>query len=623
MRLGPALSLLAFTLCARGAQETSDFPAFVWRLEHAAGPIAPELVEAFGGVNVEGAAEDDWARELGLDFYVGHAPGRDELHIDDHAPWYRELWDRYWTERDPSVLVRQPCLSRASTLAQLERQLARSLRARDGDCGRGASLGDEVGLTRYGGPLDLCASAECRAAFAAFLAESQRWSSLWPDEGTPPPYPGTDETRLAWIDGDPRHVAAWMARREFHHTTFVGVVEELTARTRELAPGVPLGLVGLAGRTAFGGVAVEDVLPHLDFLEAYPTLDTRELLYTLRGPEQQSWCTVFREAAAPAAPAWRLSEHWLRGGEAAVLWSDRELEGDALYRAVTRHAVEQVRELRSALPSWRPATRGLAIVNDSRSLALSWLRDSLHDGPTWPKRFASYQVEHGTREVALQALLRLAEDCGLLPGALPIERVGAATRERFPVLVLCQQVTLDPADLARLEAFVEAGGSLLVWGELDRWDLRGEPSALDAWERLKALGGERVARLELDGARYLARRLSVGEGYAPEHRQHLDRALRRAGVERPTWRVVVDEDPTPWLLAQQQGALEGELLCAALPNLQSADERARHLRRLTVRVEGLEGLEVEWLSPRAPLPGGEISLGPGEVLVFRTRRRGL
>ncbi len=616
----PALLLLASAQVGGGLSQSSSFPAFVWRQDFADKPLPEQLSEAFGGVNVEGSAQAEWTREAGLDFFVGHAPGRNALHIDDATQWYTQLWEAYWDDRDASKLVRVPCLSEARTEAALAQQLERSLAARAGDFGLGVSLGDEVGLTRFGGPLDLCASDLCQAAFAEFLSASPRWSQLVPEAARKAPYPDTNETRLAWTAGDARHVALWMARREFNQDLFDGVLRRLSARCKQLAPQAPVGLVGLAGRTAFGGVGVETILPQVDFLEVYATLDTRELLYSLRGPRQQSWLTVFNEAGAPASAAWQVRQHWLRGGDAVVLWSDRELLGDASYFEATREAVHEVRGLRVALPTWRPAPAGLAIVHDPEAQALGWLRDALHDGPTWPKRFASYQIEHGTREVALRGLLRLAEDVGLLPGALPFEAIGTRTVARYPVLILNEQIVLEAGELERLEAYVEAGGHLLIHGRFDVWDLAGRPSELDALERLEAKGGERVQLFEFDGERYLEGRCKTPRPHAERSLASLRAVLSLAKVQLPTWLPVAAEETLPWLRAEVPGDEQGVRLCAAIPGLQERDER-RALSDLEVRLQGTSSYDIEWLEPRVPGGAGSVSLQAGEMLVFKLTPR--
>lgn len=593
-----------------------DWPAFVWRVEKPGEPLAEALVAPFGGVNVEGTTEDDWARERGLDFFVGHGPGRDALHIDADRPWYAELWQRYWEEREPAQLLRRPCLSEGATLEELRRHLAASLAARDGDRGLGVSLGDEVGLTPWGAPLDLCESEACREAYGDFLSRSERWAFLRPGADEALDYPDTDVTRLAWLEGDARHVGAWLARREFHRAQVEGVLAQLAAQLRSVAPGTRVGLFGQSGRTPFGDVGVEAVLEFLDFLEVYRVLDARELLYTLRTPEQLSLLTLQRDEQAPWAATWLAWEHWLRGGDGVVIWADRVLDEHEEYRASLAGAVAHIRELRRELPGWRPAPEGVAVIHDPDSLALGWLRDALNDGPTWMRRYASYQNEHGTRELALRALLRLLEDAGFLPGALPLERVGAMTVERFPVLVANHLLLPGPEGRAGLRAYLEAGGRLVVVGGFDRFDRRGrrrEPGGLASLG--EAASGARS--FEVDGARYLAERWAGGApgSYARRKREELAElcAPARRG---PSWSVELTGNSPPWLRAARPAPEDGAWLCAALPNAYARGERAE-LRVLEARLALPEGWDVEWIHPPGAGEGPVAELPPGEALVFR------
>ena len=613
--IGPLLLALA------QAAPPADFPVFVWRQEHPGAPLPEALVAPFGGVNVEGAREDTWVLDSGLEFYVGHAPGRDELHLERDRPWYAALWERYYEERDADALLRVPCLAEPATFEALALRLEATTKARGGRHGRGLSLGDEVGLTPYGAPLDLCASETCRERFAAFLLRSSRWRFLLPLDGVPPPWPSTDDVRRAWIAGDASLVAPWLARREFHHEVVHALLARLATRARELAPGTPVGLFGQSGRTAFGDVGVERVLPELDFLEVYRLRDSRELLYTLRDDAQRSYLTVFRDAEAPLGPSWIAWEHWFRGGDGLVVWSDRDLAADAEYLAQLAGAVRGIRRLRELAPEWRPRPEGVALLHSPDSMALSWLRDALHDGPTWPRRFPSYQNEHGTREVSLHAVLRRLEDLGALPGALPLKTIGAATAARFPRLVANHLVCLDADELEQLKAYLRAGGELLLVGSFGTWTRRGErreESGAALFE--EALRG-RVHLAELDPASYLARRdpaLPDGSPWGP---------IASAAGAGPLSKWKVEGSGPPWLRHAQRGPAPGEWLFAALPNAGAPAQRAA-LLAATVSFRIPPELEVLPLHPAdaeswTVEESGEVRVRvpAGEPLALRLRPR--
>jgi hypothetical protein len=615
----PLLFILASTAIGQeAAPEGGDFPAIVWRLDHPGEAIPPRLVSAFGGVNVEGEDSAKWTRAEELDFYVGHAPGRNDLHIQRDTPWYAELWAGYWEERDSTVLIRRPCLSEEETFASLRTRLTRTLSARGGDHGLGISLGDEVGLTPWGGPLDLCVSEACRDAFGSFLRENSRWSGLIDKEQDgPTPYPDTEMTRAALIEGDARHVGAWLARRDFHHEVVNDFLARLASSARELSPGVSVGLFGLAGRTAFGGVGPEAILPHLDFIETYPVLDARELLYTNRRRGVRSFATIFREAGAPAGASWRLWEHWLRGGDGVILWSDRELAEYPEYLESMRRSVAAVRELRRKFPWWAPLPSGAAIIHDPDSLALSWLRDSLHDGKTWPKRFPSYHQEHGTREIALRACLRWLEDGGLLPGAVVFDSIGGELVERFPFLIASEVLVVEEPELDALSRYVEAGGRLLVHGRFASYDRRGEASHLESRAVLEKIAEDRVLELELDSSRYLAARELRKSSYA---RRRVEYLSDLTGAElQVEWKPRSAEAEVRWLVATQPIPGGKDELCAAIPNAHGAVQRAR-LRNLDVEITGVDGDRITWIHPSAAR-GNEVQLPAGEALIFRLSPR--
>lgn len=622
-RARAALLGLALACIARAAPPAEGggwehFPAFVWRLDHAAGAIPEELVQPFGGVNVEGPEAARDVLERGLQFFVDHLPGRDELHLERGRAWYEALWARYERERDASVLVRRPCLSEPATWEALRAELERSLAARGGQHGLFASLGDEVGLTPYGDPLDLCASTACRARWREHLARELPRMGIEADPASVP-FPSTDEARRAWAMGDARLLGPWLARRRFHHEVVRELLERLARRARELTPKTPIGLVGLGGRTAFGGFAVEEALEFLDLVEPYRVGDARELGFTLRQPGQRILRTIFPESDAPQGPAWQLWEHALRGGDGVVLWCDRDLARDEFYRARLARAVLELRRLRERGLAAGAPPAGVAVLHSPDSLALSWLRESIADGPSWVRRFAGYHEEHGARERALRAWLRLAEDAGFLPGSLPISRLEGSDARRFPLLVASHLWVLGPLEEARLASHLAAGGSLLVHGPFARYDAFGRRTE-GALQRLSSIAPERVTLLDDARARELARYLDARSSSSGARAAELVGWFRAraeaAGAPSPPWRIRAPSIHG-WLCAHAAGKREGEWLAMALPNLGERGERSR-LVDLELSIEHPPGWRIEWIHP---LPGarGAVLLPAGDAALLRLR----
>ncbi len=592
-------ALLLVCLDVSAAQETAgwdSFPVFVWRQDYRGRALPHELAQPFGGTNVDRgeAAPCDPP----LSFFVGHAPGRDDLHLR-RTDSYLERFELWYATRDPRLLVREPCLLAEDTRARLFETLERSLGARDGNHGLGIALGDEVSLTPWGDPSDVCCCARCEAAWSA-----------WSDErGYARRAPTTDAVRRSFADGDWSELGAWLARREFHQEGLTGLLEELAAATRTLAPGAPIGLLGMAGRSTFGGVAVERVLPFLDFVEVYPVDDARELFAALR-TDERSLATVFPEAGGPDASAWLAWEHVLRGGDGLVLWSDRTLAADPALRARLAGAVVDLRAVRGRVGAFRPAVRGAAVVHSPASMALAWLRDALLDGPTWPRRLAGYQREHGTRERSLRAWLRLLEDAGALPGALPVDAIDAETVERFPLLVLAHVEVLSASHVEALERYLAAGGSVVVEGEVGLFDERGEPQGVAVLERLARAGGERVRAAPERVSEYAELRRRPESGRAQALRATLRSWLAEGASLAP---FEVEGGRLPWLTACERRPTG--VVCMALPNATTPAERAG-LAALEPRLRVPEGARIEWIHPPAA-GSGTPSLAAGDALVFR------
>jgi hypothetical protein len=585
-----------------------SFPAFVWRLDHDGTPLPEALYAPFGGTNVEADDQAAWAFEQGLELYVGRAAGWSELHLRRELPWYDTLWTRWYEEREPALCVREPCLTDPATRVRLFEHLERTFAARDGKHGLFALLGDEVGLTPWGDPFDLCTSPTCRAA----------WRATRGDEAMPT----TDAVRVAFADGDTKELGAWLARRRFHQDVMLGLLRDLAAEARRLAPRTELGLTGLVGRTAFGGVAFEELLDVLEVIEPYAVSDARELAFTLR-TDQRVLKTVFAhgageaqgedaERAIAAGTAWQIWEHWLRGGDGVILWSDRELARSTILRERLAQAVAGVRALREQLPHWRPVPSGIAVLHDGDSIALAWLRDALLDGPTWPKRFQGHQEEHGTRERELRAWLRLAEDIGLLPGAVPLDRVTGATATRFPVLIANHLAVLGSADRARLERYLEAGGTLLVSGPFADFNRAGRPIEEGLVALLREEYPSSVHAAPTDLAGYLESRAGRARPRASELRSWLSDHTRSAPLTSLPFQVDCDEAALPWLVARS--GTGDETTWALLPNAQDGATRGQRLDTLQVTIEGGR---VDWLHPTEADDRGAVGLVAGDAAVFR------
>lgn len=577
------------------ARGWSDFPVFVWRERYAGKPLPEELVEPFGGVILMRDEDSAWARARGLSYLVWNAAGRDALHLDADETWNRRV--ETWIEtRDEALLVREPCLNDPATIAGLHATLARTIAKHGEHPGLGFVLGDEVSLTPNGDPFDLCRCGHCEA----------RWREYAKVHGWPERAPLTDEVRSALLEDDFSLLGAWLARRRFGHDGLVQLLRELAGAARgERERSV--ALLGLRGRTAFGGLDVLALKPFIDVLEGYACADTQALLAsrrpsgTLPDPLRRAFpahdasvTTLFLAHESPAGAAWLAWEGWMRGADALVLWEDSDLVREPARAARLAEAVRRIRALRARFPGLQHArAERVELLSDPDWVSLAWLRDALLDGPTWPRRRAGHQDEHGTREGRARRWREAADELGITLGGSALDAADGCGS----VWIALDALVLGDEDLRNLEKHLASGGTLLVDGPLGWVDRHGVPRSEDALARLRARAPERVVVLS-EGEKPLAllRRMAADPEAASV-------SVRTRGGARDRW--LTTRRSTLSFAPCFPGGVP--LLAAFLPITRTPEERAR-LEPALLEVDS--ALEIEWIHPREgePLPAGDAAV---------------
>jgi len=583
------------------ARGWDDFPVFVWRERHAERPLPEGLARPFGGVLLMRGEDSAWARAGGLSYLVWNAAGREPLHLDADGAW-RARVEAWIADPQGDALVRRPCWNDPEVRAALVRTLAATLGRHGARPGLGFVLGDEVGLTPNGDPFDLCRCAPCEA----------RWRTWAAEHGAAERAPLTGEVLARLRAGESEGLGDWLARRRFDRLELADALASALRQARTAPTPVPLGVLGLnAG--LFAGLAFEPLLGELDFVEAYPQLDTRERLASHAAPP--ALATVFVEQETPAGAAWVAWEHWAQGGAGLVLWNDAALEDHAPQRARLSESVAEIRALQARFPHLpRPRLSSFSIVRDEDSNALAWLLDAREDGDTWPRRTTGYQAAHGTRERALAAWLAALSDAGIAPVVRALGELDARAGEGTWLVSYAR--VLGAGDVARLERHLAAGGRLLVEGELGSFDRAGRRRTEDVRARLARLAPGRVLAPPPGLEDYPERRADVAGTAA------LRSALRALSPPLHELRFAGEAARVPWLVTVRgpvgEGADTGELV-TLLPAWTRAEERARRLVPLVLELTPPPGMALEWLHPRVgePLPAGDAVLSGRAAPIVR------
>lgn len=638
--LPACLALLALALQepaspeARRAMDWEDFPVFVWRTTHAGKPLPEALAEPFGGVILMRGEDSGWARERGLGYLVWNVAGRDALHLDADEAWNARV-EQWIRTRDPKWLVREPCLNDPRTVEGLFTTLEATIAKHGEHPGLGFVLGDEVSLTPNGDPFDLCRCDFCEA----------QWKEYARKKKLPERAPLTDEVRLALLEDDFSSLGPWLARRRLD----ADLMEHQVLRLRERVLGLPdsgalhpgevrripgapqtrhprVGLLGVSGSTAFGGFDLSSTAALFDFVEAYPVTDARESflasdhvsrhgIHGSTGPPslpRATLATIFVASESPDGAAWRIWEHWLRGGAGVVLWSDEELERSPEHRARLAEAVRDIRALQERGIRPQLEQHGGALVLDPDSQAASFLREALLDGPSWPRRRSGYQAEHGLRERKVRSWLRLIEDCGELPVSLPLRALREDCAYEYTFLVLPETLVLDESDVLHLEQFLAGGGTLIVDGTLGWVDRKGHPWSTSVLERLRSKAPERVLAAPTGMESYLDTRLDARRG--EQTRAFLRPLLEsRPRTNLPEAVILPDlaRGGVPWLVNRHVGRREAAdgFTLVMLPNLVDAAER-QQLRAIDLR--SVPSRDIRWIHPS---DGKTLRAGDAAVFV--------
>ncbi len=596
-------------------QDADSFPALLWVDAGCEKALEESLAASLGG-RLIARGENPPAQGAWLVF---NAPGRDTLHVDWDSSGVSAAHGEWAATRARELLVRPNCWNAPHAQRALEQALDASIE-RAGAGGLGYALADEPTWTPSGSPHDWCLCADCETAWSA-----------WRRERGLDPAPalaalGTDDAlaELAAAEAERPPAASirwWLERRRFHRDTLDRLLRALAERARCQRPDAAVGVLGLAGETAFGHYSVARALRWADFVESYRTDDATPLAFGLRTPAQRVLATVFLDPTRPEHGAWQAFEHALRGGDMIAVWSSSAIERHTQTLSALLSALDTIRRARQAAPGALPLPSGVALLHDFDSLALSWLFDAALDGSTWPERRTSYHERHGSREAMLASWIRLFDESGFSPAALEFEELEPKALDRHKLLIANHLVWIDEAGLERLERYIEAGGKLLISGRFALFDgsaRRRSSAEIERW----------CARFEGSVERAPPDVLDYPELCAAQHagalrwRERARAWAAWAGLEPAPFAPLGAAAQWPWMVSQHlsfDAAGREERLLWALPAQTGGGPWNASNRR--VRLGAVRGWRHEWIEPSVKQSdaAGEVELGPGQGLVLRLR----
>ncbi len=462
------------------ADRWGRFVILVW--QYKTPPPGPEAKAAYESVNLRGIHLDNgfpdallnFAKQNNYSYYVDHTAGKGYLYLRPDE--WKTFFDAYKGDRQRPVRPR--CLRDPEVMQAMKDLIRQNVtRAKTGPVVAYA-FDDEISLTSFTSPADLCWSPACLAAFREWLKEqygtienlNAEWNTQLDSFDEAEPLHVDDLRSVHELPFDRWNLSRWADHRSFMDTTFADGLAELTGYANSLDAAVPAGFVGGQAPAAYGGYDYAKLCEAVQWMEAYDIGASNEIVrsfFRQAKPHVQTYFSNYH----PNSDKWFLWYYFVHGNRGVICWPDRDgkpwFEGGEARPEIAAMA-DTYRELQgplgeifvnSALVHDR-----IAIYYSQPSIQVSWFMDIKPHGSTWVNRSSSLNNSNATDILNRWAWLKLLEDCGFQYEFVSYRHVaqGQLSRDRFDVLILPRTLALSEAEAATIRRFAEDGGTVIA-----------------------------------------------------------------------------------------------------------------------------------------------------------------
>jgi hypothetical protein len=395
---------------------------------------------------------------------------------------YDEDFRNYTSSRDKRFLVRRPCLHDPDFWKEIKPRLQDLVRPYVPHDPLLYNLQDELSIGSFASPMDYCFGPHTLREFRRWLQEeygslealNREWETRfasWDEVEPMTTYEVKEREREALVTGGLENYAPWADHREFMDLSFARTLARLRGFIRELDPNTPVGIEGTQMPSAWGGYDLWRLSQVIDWVEAYDIANSREIFRSFLPPEAPVISTVFGDDM----PRIRRRLWWLllHGDRGCVIWDDEKSrciekskdEMPIMERG--RGLAEIFEELKSIAPTLFKLQRvvdPIAIHYSQASIRAHWMFDSREDGNSWPRRFSSYEATHSRFARVRDSFVRIVEDLGLQFRFVSYEQIGNGEllKGGYRALLLPQSVAMSQKECQQIEAFVQAGGTVIA-----------------------------------------------------------------------------------------------------------------------------------------------------------------
>jgi hypothetical protein len=502
-------------------------------------------------------------REMGIAGVTVHADGNTEPVRANQFSYYVENivnrglclkfssnvrdWDKFtndWTRngRPESALVRDYCLDDPKWLDAAREQMRTQARKHRDNAPLAYNIRDELSVTISANPFDYDFNPIALAGFRAWLQTQYRdldalntewetrfesWEAVKPfttdqiknrmSSGDPLPRGQPDWQALRRLQFDPANARAtaqltrwnfspWADFRTYMDLSLARALGELRNAAREFDPHTPVGIEGTQMPSAFGGYDLWRLSQVLDWVEPYDIGNAREIFGSFM-PGKTFFTTVFEKDTRQASR--RLWHLLLEGDHGCLVWWSEDCidwkSDDYALTAKAQALAPVLRELQSPLAALflraRRETDPIYLVYSQPSIQVDWLLESTGDGPSWIRRFSSFEASHNRLAQKRGAWMKLLQDAGYTPQFIAAEKLSAARG----VLVFSDALALSDAELrgaARFSGTIVADGPIGAFDEHGR--LHSKETALKVVEPEREIAQFGRERLRSPGPEWFA-----------------------------------------------------------------------------------------------------------------------
>jgi len=212
------------------------------------------------------------------------------------------------------------------------------------------------------------------------------------------------------------NLAPWCDFRTYMDVSMASALDEMRRAAHEVDPRALVGIEGTQMPSAFGGYDLWRLSQSLDWVEPYDIAGARAIFGSFM-PGKPFYSTISESNTDKAKR--RLWHLLLEGDAGCIVWWSEDCIVNSELTPKAKALAPVFRELTS--PVARLFVRAesefdpIVIHYSQSSIQVDWLLESVADGPSWIRRFSSYEAQHNKLAKARVRCLQQLRAAGFSP----------------------------------------------------------------------------------------------------------------------------------------------------------------------------------------------------------------